>query len=82
MYGRQKPREYAEIRTEAGTLSNREVAAYSVVGLNLNYELTKDLRATTGINNLLDKRVYRENAGASTYNEPGRAWYAGVTLSF
>ncbi len=82
MYGRQKPREYAEIRTEAGTLSNREVAAYSVVGLNLNYDLTKNLRATTGINNLLDKRIYRENEGASTYNEPGRAWYAGVTLSF
>lgn len=82
MYGRQKPREYAEIRTENGSMSSREVGAYSVFGVNVNYDLTKNLRANAGISNLLDKRVYRENDGASTYNEPGRAYYAGVTLSF
>ncbi|MFH8136069.1 TonB-dependent siderophore receptor [Pantoea osteomyelitidis] len=82
MYGRQKPREYAEIRTENGSMSSREVGAYSVFGVNINYDLTKNLRANAGISNLLDKRVYRENDGASTYNEPGRAYYAGVTLSF
>ena len=42
--------------------------------------------AAIGINNLFDKRVYREGAGttagASTYNEPGRAFYASVTTSF
>lgn len=82
LYGRQKPREYAEIRTERGSLSNREIGSYSVLGVNLNYEITKNLRANAGISNLLDKRVYRENDGASTYNEPGRAYYAGVTMSF
>ena len=82
LYGRQKPREYAEIRTENGSMSSREVGAYSVFGVNVNYDLTKNLRANAGISNLLDKRVYRENDGASTYNEPGRAYYAGVTLSF
>lgn len=82
LYGRQKPREYAEIRTENGSMSSREVGAYSVFGVNVNYDLTKNLRANAGISNLLDKRVYHENDGASTYNEPGRAYYAGVTLSF
>ncbi|WP_312211341.1 TonB-dependent siderophore receptor [Pseudescherichia sp.] len=82
MYGRQKPREYAEIRTETGTLATNEVGAYSIVGLNANYQLTKSLLLNGGINNLFDKRLYRENEGASTYNEPGRAYYAGVTLSF
>ena len=82
MYGRQKPREYAESRTEAGSLSTKEVGAYSVFGLNFNYDLTKNLRANAGISNLLDKRVYREAEGASTYNEPGRAYYAGLTMSF
>jgi ferric enterobactin receptor len=82
MYGRQKPREYAESRTEAGSLSTKEVGAYSVFGLNFNYDLTKNLRANAGISNLLDKRIYREAEGASTYNEPGRAYYAGLTMSF
>ncbi|MDF7723550.1 hypothetical protein PUR43_27405, partial [Enterobacter hormaechei subsp. xiangfangensis] len=31
-----------------------------------------------GISNLFDKQIYRENDGASTYNEPGRAYYAGI----
>lgn len=83
LYGRQKPRHYAEINKENKEgMSDKEVGAYSVVGLNLNYDLMKDLRLNAGVSNLLDKRVYRENDGASTYNEPGRAYYAGVTLSF
>jgi ferric enterobactin receptor len=82
MYGRQKPREYAEIRNETGVMSSKEVGAYSVVGIGVNYQLTKNLRANTGISNLFDKQIYRENEGASTYNEPGRAYYAGVTMSF
>ena len=82
MYGRQKPREYAEIRNESGAMSDREVGAYSVVGIGTNYELVKNLRLNAGISNLFDKQIYRENDGASTYNEPGRAYYAGVTMSF
>nr|WP_058911233.1 TonB-dependent siderophore receptor [Entomohabitans teleogrylli] len=82
MYGRQKPREYAEIRTEVDAMSNREVGAYSIVGIGGNYQLTKNLLVNAGVSNLFDKRLYRENDGASTYNEPGRAYYAGVTMSF
>ena len=82
MYGRQKPRQYAESRTENNSMSNREVGAYSVFGVNFNYDITKNLRANAGINNLLDKQLYREADGASTYNEPGRAYYAGLTMTF
>lgn len=83
MYGRQKPRRNAETRLEnSNGLSNREIGAYSVVGVGVKYEITKNLRVNAGISNLLDKRVYRENDGASTYNEPGRAYYAGITTSF
>lgn len=81
-YGRQKPRQYAENNTDLTSLSTKEISPYSVVGLNINYDITKNLRANAGINNLFDKRIYRENAGASTYNEPGRAYYAGITMSF
>ncbi|MFS2222633.1 FepA family TonB-dependent siderophore receptor [Pantoea sp. B65] len=82
LYGRQKPRTTAEIRKEASSMSDTEVAAYSVLGLSTNYQVNKNLRFNLGVSNLLDKRIYRENDGASTYNEPGRAYYAGVTTSF
>jgi ferric enterobactin receptor len=81
-YGRQKPRQNAETNIDTSNMTTQEISPYSVVGLNLNYDITKSLRANAGINNLFDKRIYRENSGASTYNEPGRAYYAGVTLSF
>lgn len=82
MYGRQKPREYVETRTDVTSMSDKEVGAYSIVGLGVNYQLNKNLLLNGGISNLFDKRLYRENEGASTYNEPGRAYYAGVTMSF
>ncbi|MBJ7222660.1 MULTISPECIES: TonB-dependent siderophore receptor [unclassified Brenneria] len=83
MYGRQKPRQNAENRTEFSSgMSNKEVASYSVVGLGVNYDITKNVRVNAGVNNLFDKRVYRENDGASTYNEPGRAYHASLTYNF
>lgn len=82
LYGRQHPRTTAEIRKEASGLAENEVGAYAIWGVGVNYQLNKNLRFTAGISNLLDKRIYRENEGASTYNEPGRAYYAGVTTSF
>lgn len=81
-YGRQKPREYAETRNETGAMSDKEIGAYAIVGIGANYQMTKNLRLNAGISNLFDKQIYRENDGASTYNEPGRAYYAGVTMSF
>lgn len=82
MYGRQKPRTTAEIRKENGAMSDREIPAYSIVGVGVKYDMTKNLHFNAGISNLLDKQVYREADGASTYNEPGRAYYTGMTYSF
>ncbi|WP_455845276.1 TonB-dependent siderophore receptor [Pantoea agglomerans] len=81
-YGRQKPRQNVETNIDTSSMTTQEISPYSVFGLNVNYDITKNLRANAGINNLFDKRIYRENSGASTYNEPGRAYYAGVTMSF
>lgn len=81
-YGRQKPRQNAETNIDTSNMTTQEISPYSVFGLNVNYDITKNLLANAGINNLFDKRIYRENSGASTYNEPGRAYYAGVTMSF
>ncbi|MGK3123821.1 TonB-dependent siderophore receptor [Candidatus Pantoea formicae] len=81
-YGRQKPRQFAETNTDVTNMTTKEIKPYSVVGLNVNYDITKNLRANAGITNLFDKQIYREATGAITYNEPGRAYYAGVTMSF
>ncbi|KAB7897465.1 TonB-dependent siderophore receptor [Rouxiella sp. S1S-2] len=81
-YGRQKPRGTPESRTEAGGLSKTVVGGYSIVGIGANYTINKNLRISGGINNLFDRSIYRADDGASTYNEPGRAYYAGVTTSF
>ncbi|MBS4432418.1 TonB-dependent siderophore receptor [Pectobacterium punjabense] len=83
LYGKQKPRQYATNRTEVNNgLSSREIGSYSVAGVGVNYQFNKNLRVNAGISNLFDKQIYREAQGASTYNEPGRAYYAGVTTSF
>jgi len=64
----------------------QSVSPYALVGVSTGYEVNKNLRMRVGISNLFDKRLYREggasSAGAATYNEPGRAYYATVTASF
>lgn len=84
-------------KQEAPTLNSRsassydrsaqqDVDPYGLMGLSSGYEFNKNLSVRVGINNLLDKRLSRkgnaEDAGAQTYNEPGRAYFASVTTSF
>ena len=82
LYGRQKPRTAGEIRKEASGLDGSEIGAYALVGIGGNYQLTKDLRLNVGVSNLFDKQIYRSAEGAVTYNQPGRAYYTGVTATF
>ena len=84
-------------KQEAPTLNSRsassyersaqqDVDPYGLMGLSSGYEFSKNLSVRVGINNLLDKRLSRkgnaDDAGAQTYNEPGRAYFASVTTSF
>lgn len=59
---------------------------YSVVDISGTYHITENTRFTAGILNLFDKQLFREanssGAGANTYNEPGRAYFASLTASF
>lgn len=87
-YGKQEPRKFNPTRDVSVTAQNemKTLDPYHVWGIGGTYELNRNLSFGAGINNLFDKRVYREgagtSAGASTYNEPGRAFYASVTTSF
>ncbi|TDF82414.1 TonB-dependent siderophore receptor [Pseudomonas sp. H9] len=87
-YGKQEPRRFNPTR-EVGVTAENELQAldpYHIWGVGGVFEVNENLSFSAGINNLFDKRVYREgagtSAGANTYNEPGRAFYASVTTSF
>lgn len=97
-YGRQKPKKY-NYKGEAITGSERhEVSPYAIFGLSGTYTVNKYVSVTTGIDNLFDKRQYREGnaqtvgnattnaymygAGAATYNESGRTYYMSLNTHF
>ena len=86
-YGRQQGPTLNPRRGEAITDRGLQgVSPYALVGLSAGYEFNRNLRLRVGVSNLLDKKRYREGnaveAGAATYNEPGRAYYASLTASF
>jgi TonB-dependent siderophore receptor len=73
--------------TTGATVTNPEPRdPYTLVNLGFKYDLNDNFRLAGGVNNVFDKRVYREGsgnaAGANTYNEPGRTFYVSLTASF
>ncbi len=95
-YGRQKPKKY-NYQGEATTGSETwQVSPYALFGASATYNINKYVDVTGGIDNLLDKRHYREGnattsgssgtyaygAGARTYNESGRTYYMELSLHF
>lgn len=90
-YGRQKSRQFAENRIEAGVGSGgtssaikpSDVKSYSLVGLNMGYKFNSQFSTRLGVSNLFDKQILRDsNSISQTYNEPGRAYYASLKYSF
>ncbi len=66
--------------------------AYNLWSLSGRYAFTDKISVGAGINNLFDKRLFRETnsntaagtgiGSAATYNEPGRAFYVSLNLGF
>ncbi|WP_437880261.1 TonB-dependent siderophore receptor [Pseudomonas sp. LRF_L74] len=91
-YGKQKPKKYDYHGDRVTGSGNNQLSPYALVGFSGTYDFTKHLSLTAGIDNLFDKRLYREGnaqgvnnidgAGAATYNEPGRTLYTSLTASF
>lgn len=54
--------------------------------MSARYRVTGTVSFGFGVNNLADKRLFREanssDAGAATYNEPGRAYWASLRFGF
>ncbi|KVV05698.1 MULTISPECIES: FepA family TonB-dependent siderophore receptor [unclassified Pseudomonas] len=86
-YGKQEaPKRNNRANEELNKSVQQPIDPYGLVGLSGGYEFNKNLSVRLGINNLFDKQLYRkgnsDEAGAQTYNEPGRAYFASVTTSF
>jgi ferric enterobactin receptor len=86
-YGTQESPSYNARRNVAiDTQAQQDVDPYGLMGVSAGYAFNEQYSVRMGINNLFDKRIYREGnateAGANTYNEAGRAYFASVTASF
>ena len=59
---------------------------YALANISTRYNLTDNVTVGAGIKNLFDKQIKREgtgtNAGARTFNEPGRAYVFDVSFDF
>lgn len=95
-YGKQQPKKYNYKGQPATGPETDEVSPYSIVGLSATWDVTKNVSLTSGIDNVFDKRHWREGnaqttggatgymygAGANTYNESGRTWFMSVNTHF
>lgn len=91
-YGKQTPKKYDYHGERVTGTSNNQLSPYAIAGVSGTYALTKNLSLTAGVDNLFDKRLWREGnaqgvaniegAGAATYNQSGRTLYTSLTASF
>ena len=95
-YGKQKPKKYNYQGKPTVGPEKTEVSPYSLIGLSATWDATRNVSLTTGVDNVFDKRHWREGnaqttggsrgdmygAGARTYNESGRTWYMSVNTRF
>jgi ferric enterobactin receptor len=97
-YGEQKPMKYDYKGDPVTGTSANPVDPYAIASLSGSYVISKNFRMTAGVNNIFDKRQFRQGnsvsvsstpvygtsggAGAATYNEPGRTFYLSMTSSF
>ncbi|WP_017346824.1 TonB-dependent siderophore receptor [Pantoea sp. A4] len=97
-YGRQKPKKYNYKGEAVSGSETWTVAPYALFGASATYTINKYVDLTAGIDNLLDKRHFREGnaqttgnsttgaylygAGANTYNESGRTYYMELGMHF
>ncbi|OLF53890.1 TonB-dependent siderophore receptor [Pseudomonas chlororaphis] len=91
-YGKQTPKKYDYHGDRVTGSATHQLSPYAIAGVSGTYALTRHLSLTAGVDNLFDKRLFREGnaqgvtniagAGAATYNEPGRTLYTSLTASF
>ncbi|HGM5582036.1 TPA: TonB-dependent siderophore receptor [Pseudomonas putida] len=66
--------------------AQKDVEAYGLVDVSAGYRFNANYDVRVGVNNVFDKQILRggnaSSAGANTYNQPGRALFAALNISF
>ncbi len=95
-YGKQKPKKYNDKGETTTGSETWQVSPYALFGTSATYSVNKNIDVTAGIDNLFDKRHFREGnsttsgssptyaygAGARTFNESGRTFYMELGMHF
>lgn len=98
LYGTQKPKKYDYHGNRVSGSDSKPVSPYAIFGFSGTYDINKYVSVTSGIDNLFDKRLFREGnaqttgnattksylygAGANTYNEAGRTYFVKLSTHF
>jgi len=96
-YGEQTPQKFDyQGKPVTGSAAQR-MPGYALIGLSGRWRFNEAVSLVGGIDNLLDKRIFRrgnasgvnlgtpneiQGAGAYTYNEPGRALFVSLNVGF
>ncbi|WP_152025645.1 TonB-dependent receptor domain-containing protein, partial [Xanthomonas hortorum] len=86
-YGKQESA--TQSSTSGGAIAPDARDPYDLWGISARYRITRKISVGMGVDNLFDTRLFREGtnntggaAGAATYNEPGRAYWASLSFGF
>lgn len=86
-FGKQKSPTY-NYRTQQDydKTAQQDVDAYGLVDVSAGYKFNANYDVRVGVNNVFDKQILRggnaSSSGANTYNQPGRAVFAALNISF
>jgi ferric enterobactin receptor len=86
-FGKQKSPTY-NYRTQQDydKTAQQDVEAYGLVDVSAGYRFNANYDVRVGVNNVFDKQILRggnaSSSGANTYNQPGRALFAALNISF
>ena len=67
--------------TGESLVTQYQLGSYGIWGANVGYKFNNSLSLRVGVNNILDKRIYRD-AGTHLYNERGRSYFTNLKYSF
>ena len=87
-FGKRKARRFVENKMENEQpifkLSHHDVKAYAIASVSASYQIVPQAKLRLGIYNLFDKRISRspDVSSAQTFNQPGRAFYAHLQLTY
>lgn len=68
--------------TGESLVTQYQLGSYGIWGANVDYKFNNSLSQRVGVNNILDKRIYRNAGTARTYNEHGRSYFTNLKYSF